>query len=152
MRSLLKSLLVIFITAIIIILIYGGNHYFQSREQVDSTANNSTENSALANQNKTTDNNEKENISKEEPEEDVAQEENDSEEKEDEESGKEEVNINEEDKAIDLAKKQYGTTDGVYFRIEQIQSNGVYIVSVRNSETTRDIAWYTVNVKTGVVQ
>ena len=64
----------------------------------------------------------------------------------------EEVNMNDDEKAIELAKKQYGTTDGVYFRIEQMQSNNVYIVSVRNSETTRDLAWYTVDVKNGTVK
>ena len=57
-----------------------------------------------------------------------------------------------EDKAIEMAKKQYGTTDGVYFRIEQIKSNGVYIISVRDNETTRDYAWYTVDVINNTVK
>ena len=64
----------------------------------------------------------------------------------------EETNLSDEDKAIDLAKKQYGSQTGVYFRIEQIQSNNIYIVSVRDNETTRDLAWYTIDVKTGTVK
>ena len=64
----------------------------------------------------------------------------------------EENSISSEDKAIDLAKKEYGDSSDVYFRIEQIQSNGVYIISVRDNETTKDLAWYTVNVNDGTVK
>ena len=64
----------------------------------------------------------------------------------------EENSISSEDKAIELAKKAYGSSSDVYFRIEQIQSNGVYIVSVRDNETTKDLAWYTVNVNNGTVK
>lgn len=64
----------------------------------------------------------------------------------------EETNVSDEDKAINLAKKQYGSEDGVYFRIEQIQSNSIYIVSVRDNETTRDLAWYTIDVNAGTVK
>ena len=64
----------------------------------------------------------------------------------------EETNLSDEDKAISLAKKQYGSEDGVYFRIEQIQSNNIYIVSVRDNETTRDLAWYTIDVNAGTVK
>lgn len=64
----------------------------------------------------------------------------------------EENSISSEDKAIDLAKKEYGDCSDVYFRIEQVQSNGVYIISVRDNETTKDLAWYTVNVNDGTVK
>lgn len=64
----------------------------------------------------------------------------------------EENSVSSEEKAINLAKKKYGTSNGVYFRIEQIQSNGVYIVSVRDSETTKDLDWYTVDVNNGTVK
>ena len=62
------------------------------------------------------------------------------------------ANMSDEDKAKELAKRTYGTADGVYFRVEQVESNGVYIISVRDLETTKDLAWYTVNVKTGSVK
>lgn len=64
----------------------------------------------------------------------------------------EEVTVTDEQKAIDLAKKEFGTTEGVYFKKEQTQGNGIYIVSVRDSETTKALEWYTVNVKNGTVQ
>ena len=64
----------------------------------------------------------------------------------------EQTYLSDEDKAISLAKKQYGGEDGVYFRIEQIQSNNIYIVSVRDNETTRDLAWYTIDVNAGTVK
>lgn len=62
------------------------------------------------------------------------------------------ANVSDEDQALNLAKKQYGTTDGVYFKIEQVEGNGVYIVSVRDMETTSAIEWYNVNVKTQTVK
>ena len=67
-------------------------------------------------------------------------------------SNGEESSIGNEEKAIQLAQKQYGTTDGVYFRIEQTLSNGVYEVSVRDEETTMEYAWYTIDVKNGTVK
>ena len=57
-----------------------------------------------------------------------------------------------EDKAIELAKKEYGVTDGVYFRIEQTKSSDVYVVSVRDESTTAALEWYTVNISTGEVK
>lgn len=62
------------------------------------------------------------------------------------------VQITDDEKAKELAKKQYGTDDDVYFRIEQISGNGIYIVSVRDSETTKDLQWYTVDVKNETVK
>lgn len=64
----------------------------------------------------------------------------------------EEVTVSDEDKAKELAQKTYGSSDGVYFKIEQVESNGVYIISVRDMETTSALAWYTVNAKTGTVK
>lgn len=62
------------------------------------------------------------------------------------------VSVSDEDNALALAKKTYGSTDGVYFKIEQTEGNGVYIVSVRDLETTSAIVWYTVNVKNQTVK
>ena len=64
----------------------------------------------------------------------------------------EEVKLTDEQKAVDLAKKYFGITDGVYYKVEQTQGNGIYIVSVRDSETTKAIEWYTINVNNGEVQ
>lgn len=88
----------------------------------------------------------------EEEKEEVDETEEDVEEEKEEEPVVEENSISSEDKAIDLAKKEYGDCSDVYFRIEQIQSNGVYIISVRDNETTKDLAWYTVNVNDGTVK
>ena len=88
----------------------------------------------------------------EEEKEEVNETKEDVEEEKKEEPVVEENSISSEDKAIDLAKKEYGDSSDVYFRIEQIQSNGVYIISVRDNETTKDLAWYTVNVNDGTVK
>ncbi len=56
------------------------------------------------------------------------------------------VSANDEDKAIQIAKKAWGSTDDVYFSIEQIASNGDYIVRVTSNATV--LAWITVNVGT----
>ena len=54
-----------------------------------------------------------------------------------------------EEKAIDIAKKDYGSTEKVKFGVEGIQADGKYIVSVRDSSTTEALIYYTVDVITG---
>ena len=54
---------------------------------------------------------------------------------------------NDEEKAIEIAKKAWGDTSGVYFAKENINSNGEYIISV--SANAAVLARYTVNVRTG---
>lgn len=56
------------------------------------------------------------------------------------------VSANDEDKAIQIAKKAWGSTEDVYFSIEQIASNGDYIIRVTSNATV--LAWVTVNVDT----
>lgn len=51
-----------------------------------------------------------------------------------------------EERAIELVKEEWGTTDGVYFSNESIDSNGRYIVSVRDKKTTASLAFYLVDV------
>ena len=51
-----------------------------------------------------------------------------------------------EEKAIELVKKEWGTTDGVYFSNESIDAQGRYIVSVRDRNTTASIMFYLVDV------
>lgn len=51
-----------------------------------------------------------------------------------------------EEMAVDLVKKEWGSTDGVYFSNESIDSQGRYIVSVRDKQTTAALAFYYVDV------
>lgn len=51
-----------------------------------------------------------------------------------------------EEKAVELVKKEWGSTDGVYFSNESIDSQGRYIVSVRNKKTTASLAFYLVDI------
>ncbi len=51
-----------------------------------------------------------------------------------------------EEKAIALAKKEWGSTDGVYFSNESIDSQGRYIISVRDKKTTASLIFYLVDV------
>ncbi|MBR2744634.1 MAG: hypothetical protein IKE01_05005 [Clostridia bacterium] len=55
---------------------------------------------------------------------------------------------NDEDKAIEIVKKDWGNTDGFAFRVEQINANGTYVISVRNQDSIA-LEWYTVNPTTG---
>ncbi|MBR4261081.1 MAG: zinc ribbon domain-containing protein [Clostridia bacterium] len=57
-----------------------------------------------------------------------------------------------EDKAIELVKKAYGSSEGIYFKIEQINNNGTYIISVRDAETTNVLKYYTVDVKNRILK
>lgn len=62
-----------------------------------------------------------------------------------------EGNTNEE-KAINIVKKNWGNEEGVYFSTMGIDANGRYIVTVNNSSTTYIYAWYAVNIETGEVE
>lgn len=146
MRNTLKGLLIVLIIAIIGVLAWTGKIYFDEKQKVDSVANNKTENNASSNENKA------EEKVKEEPKKEEPVEEPKKEEPEKEEKVKEETSTSNEEKAIELAKKEYGITDGgIYYRIDQIKSNTEYIVSVRNRDTSV-LAWYVVDVSAGTVK
>ena len=51
-----------------------------------------------------------------------------------------------EEKAVELVKKEWGSTDGVYFSNESIDAQGRYIVSVRDKMTTTSLAFYLVDI------
>lgn len=145
MRKTLKGLLVILVIAIIGVLAWTGKVYLNEKKELDTVANNKTENNEASNENKVEEKEEakKEEVTVEEPEEENEQEE---------EKQNEETSLSNEEKAIELAKKEYGVTDGgIYYRIDQIQSNTEYIVSVRNKDTSV-LAWYIVDVKAGTVK
>lgn len=148
MRKFLKGLLIIFIIAVICLIAYTAKYYLDKKNQIEVSTNNNQENKSASNQIKVSDEKKQDEIDKNKENEEI--EPNDK--KEEDKNINEEVNMNNDEKAIELAKKEYGITDGVYFRIEQMQSNNVYIVSVRDSETTRDLAWYTIDVKNGTVK
>lgn len=56
-----------------------------------------------------------------------------------------------EEKAIELAKKKWGSTSGVYFSNDGIEYDGRYRVSVRDGKTSNALAFYLVDLETGLV-
>lgn len=58
------------------------------------------------------------------------------------------VTDNPEEKAINIVKKDWGTDNDVYFSFDGIDSNGRYIVGVRDKATTYVKYWYDVDLKT----
>lgn len=54
-----------------------------------------------------------------------------------------------EEKAINIVKKNWGSEEGVYFVTMGIDAKGRYIVTVNDSSTTAIYAWYAVNLETG---
>ena len=53
-----------------------------------------------------------------------------------------------ETKAISIVKNDWGDTEGFAFKVEQINGDGSYVVSVRNEDAIA-LAWYTVYPKNG---
>ena len=58
----------------------------------------------------------------------------------------------EEERAIAIARGDYGTTENVKFGVEGIQADGRYIVSVRDSSTTEALVYYTIDVAAGTFE
>lgn len=74
--------------------------------------------------------------------------------KEEQESSNENTSVNDESKAIELAKKEWGISVDSYDYDAELQSDGTYIVTVRNKSNDerthgRPEAVYVVNVKAG---
>lgn len=57
-----------------------------------------------------------------------------------------------EEKAIELAKKQWKSTEGVYFPNMAINSKGNYIVTVNDSKTSKTLAFYEIDVENEIVK
>ncbi|MBR2241308.1 MAG: hypothetical protein IJ890_08040 [Clostridia bacterium] len=154
MRDFLKILLAIVIIAIIGVLAFAGKYYLDDKKQTEANTQNQS-NSVNTNQNKTEDNktdeNNKENT-EEQPNDSQEKAKEEQKEEEKKQENNEENNLSDEDKAKELAQKEYGTSDGVYFRIEYNLGNGVYEVSVRDNQTTAEYAWYKVDVRSGSVK
>lgn len=51
-----------------------------------------------------------------------------------------------EEKAIEIAKKDWKETSDAEFLVEGMDDNGNYIVVVRNSQTTEALAFYSINI------
>lgn len=154
-------LIVVCVIVVVCLLGYAGQYMNEDMAPTNTVASSEKQNVSSSNKNNSSTSVKKEEVVEDEKEEEVVEEEEKKEEeiveenKEDEKEEEpvvEENSISSEDKAIELAKKEYGNSSDVYFRIEQIQSNGVYIVSVRDNETTKDLAWYTVDVNNGTVR
>jgi len=150
-------LIVVCVIVVVCLLGYAGQYMNDDTQPVNIASSNNKQNVSTSNGNKVSNTTKKEENTESKKEDEKVEEEKTEEDKEKEEEKEQETVVEEnsvssEDKAIDLAKKKYGTSNGVYFRIEQIQSNGVYIVSVRDNETTKDLAWYTVDVNSGTVK
>ena len=57
-----------------------------------------------------------------------------------------------EEKAKELAKKQWKSTEGVYFSNMAINSKGNYIVTVNDSKTSKTLAFYEIDVENEIVK
>lgn len=55
-----------------------------------------------------------------------------------------------EEKVIELVKKEYGTEQGVTFNIMNV-TNNIYNVSVNDANTTGVLAWYSVDLSTNTI-
>ena len=145
----LKIILGLLIIGVCLCLAYGGKMYLEDKKPVEAVIDNQQPNKVVAE--------DKKDEVKEENKEENKEEKEDTDKKEEqpeqpEQPESEEVSASAEDKAIELAKKEYGVTDGVYFRIEQTKSSDVYVVSVRDESTTAALECYTVNISTGEVK
>ncbi len=142
----LKIILGLLIICVCLCLAYGGKMYLEDKKPVEAVIDNQQPNKVVAEEKKDEEKEENKEENKEEKED------TDKKEEQPEQPESEEVSASAEDKAIELAKKEYGVTDGVYFRIEQTKSSDVYVVSVRDESTTAALEWYTVNISTGEVK
>lgn len=67
--------------------------------------------------------------------------------KEEQESSNENTSVNDESKAIELAKKEWGISVDSYDYDAELQSDGTYIVTVRGKNDRNAVTSYVVNVK-----
>lgn len=56
------------------------------------------------------------------------------------------------EKAIEIAKKEWGTEEGVKFLLEETTKAGEYIICVREISTTNALIWYKINVGTNTCE
>lgn len=56
------------------------------------------------------------------------------------------------EKAVNIVKDNWGEDETVYFSFDSINSEGKYLVCVRDKSTTQALYWYTVDVETGTFE
>lgn len=56
-----------------------------------------------------------------------------------------------EQKAINIAKQNWGEDDTVSFSLDTVDDKGRYIICVRDKQTTRALYWYTIDIESGTV-
>lgn len=71
--------------------------------------------------------------------------------KEEQESSNENTGLNDEQTAIDLAKKEWGISVDSYDYSAELQDDGTYIVRVIGKNDRNEVTRYKVNIKTGAV-
>ncbi len=57
-----------------------------------------------------------------------------------------------EEKAVELAKRKWGSAEGVYFSNMAINSKGNYIVTVNDSKTSKTLVFYEIDVDNEIVK
>lgn len=55
-------------------------------------------------------------------------------------------------KAINMAKKEWGEDDNVSFKIDEQTEDGKFVISVVDKNTTKVIFWYNVDVKNNTIE
>ena len=55
-------------------------------------------------------------------------------------------------KAINMAKKEWGEDENVSFKVDEQTENGKYTISVVDKSTTKVIFWYSVDVKNNTIE
>jgi len=55
-------------------------------------------------------------------------------------------------KAINIAKKEWGEDDNVSFKIDEQSEDGKFVISVVDKNTTKVVFWYSVDVKNNTIE
>ena len=160
MNKTAKIILGIVIAIIVVVGAYFGVKYFFNTQEASNNTNGNmalVENNTVANNiienNTVTENNiVEDNTAKNEANNEIKNETKVTEENKNKVSSNNDSEIesdSDEEKALAIVKKDWGSTDGVYFKVQAIDANGNYVISVNNADTTQVMEWYTVNPKTG---
>ena len=154
MNKTAKIILGIVIAIIVVVGAYFGVKYFFNTQEASNNTNinNTVENNIIENNTVTENNIVEDNTAKNEANNEIKNETKVTEENKNKVSSNNDSEIesdSDEEKALAIVKKDWGSTDGVYFKVQAIDANGNYVISVNNADTTQVMEWYTVNPKTG---
>lgn len=56
------------------------------------------------------------------------------------------------ERAMELVEKEWGKDNTVYFYVDEEKENNIFVVSVRDKNTTNVLSWYDVNLNTNSVK